>query len=152
MIFKVSNYYLEKKKINYFGCEIWMFTYIFYKELFVLRRLIESWSPSPLNATNNSKLSFVKHLFNYFFIRIMSAGQFIVNCKFQAHMQQTNVHLSLSFFFFNLKNTLYHTYLFVYWKNYICNCISCGIIEIFGLFQFLWIVNFWMVHKGVWFL
>lgn len=39
----------------------------------------------------------------------MSAGQFIVNCKFQAHMQQTNVHLSLSGFFFNFKNTLYHT-------------------------------------------
>lgn len=44
-----------------------MFTYIFYKELFVLRRLIEYWSSSPLNATNSSKLSFVKHLFNHFF-------------------------------------------------------------------------------------
>lgn len=37
----------------------------------------------------------------------MSAGQFIVNCKFQAHMQQTNVHLSLSFFFFSILKTQY---------------------------------------------
>lgn len=108
MIFKVSNYYLEKKKINYFGCEIWMFTYIFYKELFVLRRLIEYWSSSPLNATNNSKLSFVKHLFSYFFY---------VNFKHICNKQMFIFHYR--FFFFNFKNTLYHTYLFVYWKNYI---------------------------------
>lgn len=45
----------------------------------------------------------------------MSAGQFIVNCKFQAHMQQTNVHLPLSFFFSILKT--HYTIL-------ICLCIE----------------------------
>lgn len=130
-----------------------MFTYIFYKELFVLRRLIEYWSSSPLNATNNSKLSFVKHLFKLFFLLelcLQDNSLSTVNFKHICNKQMFIFHYR--FFFFNFKNTLYHTYLFVYWKNYICNCISCGIIEIFGLFQFLWIVNFWMVHKGVWFL